>query len=371
MIMLIVSFSWTICKVFAHKVNLPMDIPKAHSFPLVDEYGAQIANEFQILRMHRTVKLHDLMAKKVSTVIEADHPLLSYSHHEISSTSYKYEILDISPLLITNDEIINVTYYSSHPSSGDWIAAYAPLDVDSLTTTVPVKYGWCDEDPDYISTGRGVLHFNMTNLRTSIGFVYYTNKLHYPVYANSSSSMVNFANINQPLRPRVVATGNTDILNLLWSSANSATPVLKWGATSGSYTNTVIAVTNTIPQSAMCGSPANSTGWRDLGLIHTASFNGMNAFASEKVYYIFGDSNTNDFSDEHILHVPPLPGQQPKDRPTRVILYDDLGRGSTDKTVSSSRQIYSRQLNSSLLCSTHGMNMGGRRSTQRWQWERK
>ncbi len=44
---------------------------------------------------------------------------------------------------------------------------------------------------------------------------------------------VSLANPNEPLRPRVVATGDVDVLNLLWSSKNSNKPVLKWGIVKG------------------------------------------------------------------------------------------------------------------------------------------
>jgi len=47
---------------------------------------------------------------------------------------------------------------------------------------------------------------------------------------------------------------------------------------------------------------------------------------------VFGDEHTNDFSEEFRFFVPPAAGQQPKNRGTRVILFDDLGRGSTDST---------------------------------------
>jgi hypothetical protein len=108
--------------------------------------------------------------------------------------------------------------------------------------------------------------------------------------------------------------------------------VLKWGSESGVYSHTVSATTSSIPFSAVCGSPSNTTGWFDLGLIHTAVFEGMTQFGGKQVFYIFGDESTSDFSREYKLFVAPLPGQQPPVRGTRVVLYDDLGRGSTDDT---------------------------------------
>ena len=68
------------------------------------------------------------------------------------------------------------------------------------------------------------------------------------------------------------------------------------------------------------------------------SFDGVDSFnlpllhfVTSKVFYSFGDEATNDFSAEFTLFVPPLAGTQPPNRPTTVILYDDMGRGSTGK----------------------------------------
>jgi len=275
-----------------------------HSFPEVDEFGKQIANEFQILRSENII---------------------------IATTTGTYEILSVSPNQIPNDGIVTVSYKSSNPDKGDWIGAYSPvIDPSELTSTSPVKYAWCDESVDYLTSGTGSLTFNMTNLRADIRFFYFSSGLSKAQLKTYSNTTVSFININEPLRPRLVATGDYDIFNLLWSSATSTAPVLKWGTASGIYDIVVTAETSAISKSELCGSPANSYGWRDQGLIHTAAFNGMRALASANIYYIFGDSDTNNFSKEYKFRVPPLPGTQPKDRPTTVILYDDMGRGSTD-----------------------------------------
>ena len=81
-----------------------------------------------------------------------------------ATSSYIYNITSVSPNVIRNDDVITVTYYSNHPKSGDWIGAYSPSTV-TLNATVPVKYGYCNEDTDYVNTGSGSLRFNMTNLR--------------------------------------------------------------------------------------------------------------------------------------------------------------------------------------------------------------
>lgn len=64
------------------------------------------------------------------------------------------------------------------------------------------------------------------------------------------------------------------MFSLLWSSATSTTPTVRWGTASGQLDRVVQATTKTISKSEVCGSPANTTGYRDLGLIHTAALSG-------------------------------------------------------------------------------------------------
>jgi hypothetical protein len=80
--------------------------------------------------------------------------------------------------------------------------------------------------------------------------------------------------------------------------------VAKWGVKPGVYTVSVKAHTASIAKSQMCGKPANSTGWRDLGLIHTALFEGMVALSGKPIYYLFGDSLTETYSEEIEFFVP-------------------------------------------------------------------
>lgn len=80
-----------------------------------------------------------------------------------------------------------------------------------------------------------------------------------------------------------VGTNDPDTFKLLWSSAVSTTPTLFWGTSSGSYQNTVTATTSRVTKSQMCGAPANSTGWRDLGLIHQALLTGETPSSSATI----------------------------------------------------------------------------------------
>lgn len=82
---------------------------------------------------------------------------------------------------------------------------------------------------------------------------------------------------------------------------------------------------SSVEKSSLCGAPANSSGWHDFGMIHTATFT-----ASGALYYIFGDDLTNDWSEEFKFTPPPAPGVLGVDRPARIALLADMGLGSSE-----------------------------------------
>jgi hypothetical protein len=246
----------------------------------------------------------------------------------------------VSPLLISNNDIVTVTFTSSSPSSSDWIGAYSPPDVNILEST-PVLYGCCtgscsgSPTNNYLTDNTASLNFNMTNLRAGIKFYYFTGGTDTPTMVASSNQIVNFENINQPLKNRVVATGNPNVYNLLWSSANATTPYMVWGTSSGHYQYNSSGTMSWINITSMCAAPANSTGFFDLGTINTASIVGIEDYNlyNTDIFYRFGDRELNLTSQEFKFHVPPKAGTQPPTRPTTVALFADLGVGVTDSSI--------------------------------------
>jgi len=55
-----------------------------------------------------------------------------------------WEITDVKPRKIWNDQMVTVSFRSSSPKHDDWIAAYSPPNAN-IKNTVPVKYGFCDD----------------------------------------------------------------------------------------------------------------------------------------------------------------------------------------------------------------------------------
>ncbi len=250
---------------------------------------------------------------------------------DIVATTNTYQINSVAPIWINNDDVVTVSFTSSHPRAWDWIGAYSPPDADIVNTS-PIKFGNCSSNTtmNYLETGFGALNFNLTNMRAGVKFYYFTGGFDQPVAVASSTQIVEFRNPNQPLRQRVVPTGDPNIYTLLWSSKNSTVPLVKWGTAKGSYSHIVSGITYTFTKDDMCGGVAKSTGWRDPGLIHAANLTGILNLDQTTIHYIFGDNATNDFSADVTFFVPPRAGLQPLTRPTTVAVFGDLGVGSTD-----------------------------------------
>lgn len=274
---------------------------------------------------------------------EMDHSFHSSSSRDqvklndvyVTATTYSYQIYNVNPLLIDNDDVVTVSFKTNHPQPWDWIGAYSPPDVD-IQNTSPIKFGNCSSNTtmNYLKTGFGALNFNLTNMRAGVKFYYFTGGFSNAVAVHNSSQIVEFRNPNQPLRQRIVPTGDPNIYTMLWSSNNSAQPTLKWGTIPGNYKYTVPAISYTFTKDDMCGGVAKTTGWRDPGMIHAANITGILSLNldSSTINYIFGDAATNDYSNEVYFHVPPRAGHQPPGRPTTVAVFGDLGVGSTDSS---------------------------------------
>jgi hypothetical protein len=179
----------------------------------------------------------------------------------ISSKADAYLISSVTPTRINSGDVVTVQYYTSSPGPGDFIAVYGPAaKADDISSATPLKWGFCDDSAGYSLSGVGSLMFNMTNVRTDIRFVYFSNGTDAPIFQNISTEVVTFVDLNQPLRPRVIPSGDPDVYWLLWSSYNSTSPVMKWGLVSQQYDETAYATTSSINRSDLCGAPANSTG---------------------------------------------------------------------------------------------------------------
>lgn len=86
-----------------------------------------------------------------------------------------------------------------------------------------------------------------------------------------------------------------------WTTADATTPVVMYGTTNGSLTRTVSATTKTYNASSMCGAPANSTGYIDPGMLHSAVLSNLSY--NTRYYYQYGDKVRSPVLPVHIVHI--------------------------------------------------------------------
>jgi hypothetical protein len=141
--------------------------------------------------------------------------------------------ISVFPTLIADDDYVYISFSAAQPSYKDWIAAYAPVPANDsmLSLTVPIKYAWCDWDPDYLTTGNGTLRFQLTAAyRSSVAFYYFTNQTFRPALVASAAEVVQFTAdaLMAPLLPRVMPTGDPAFpLRIMWGSLNATTPAVQ------------------------------------------------------------------------------------------------------------------------------------------------
>lgn len=200
----------------------------------------KIANEFQLINPATITKKNDKHSFSPSSSLPSSSEVdLEDAHNQHRVLPDTYSITTVTPTAIKNNDIVHISYTTNNAAEGDWIAAYSPATVD-INERVPVRFAMCDMDLQYLGTGSGTLRFNFTNLREDVKFVYYHNGTDYPVEGDTSSTTVSFIDPNEPLKARVVPTGDIDEFTVIWSTNNSANPTLKWGTTQGGpYTTTV------------------------------------------------------------------------------------------------------------------------------------
>jgi hypothetical protein len=240
----------------------------------------------------------------------------------------------VTPQLINDGDMVTITVTSANPTSSDWVAAYTPWPVQDLTTVMPTKYQWLDYDAGYMASGQSRLRFQLPNMRGAFGFVVFTGGLRRPVVGAIASDNVTFVDPNAPLRPRVVPTGNPDSVRVLWSSINASEPVVRWWPAGGSNASAAVvsATPKWLTRSMMCQAPATGIGWFDLGTHYEALVAGLLPYAGQRISYLYGDAARGVYGAPATLRIPTAPGDTVA--PTRIIAYQDMGRGSTDDAYS-------------------------------------
>jgi hypothetical protein len=247
-----------------------------------------------------------------------------FNYHLEKDPNTDHTIISVSPRVISPNDVVTVQFHTSEPSSSDWIALYSPADVN-ISTVAPIMFqccsGYCPFTPtkatnpvnDYLTTGKGSIAFNITNIREeTFKFYYFKDGVVNATLVASSDQIVRMKHIDLPFKIRVLPTDNPNIFQLLWSTTRKlSSPYVKWGLKTSSYHHITKATTSTLDKSLFCGSPANTFGFHDLGVINIAEFHGTEEYPllnNEEIYYVIGDALTGYQSKEYVFHLPPTAG---------------------------------------------------------------
>ena len=238
--------------------------------------------------------------------------------------------LTLNATSVDDGEYVHVAINNpAFKKSGDWLGLYA-ADADP-TTTAPLKWSYCVpySGASYATSGVGELTFQVYSIRAPLIFHLFSGGTSKAVLVASSVALP-LNDPDAPLHPRVLPGGAPGEFTIAWSTTAAVSNArLAWGTEGGVYPHTVPATLATVPKESLCGAPATTNGWLDLGTIASARF-APSVPAGTRVFYALVD-------DAHAATVrnfsfvpPPLPGPS---YPLRFNAFGDLGRGSWDDGV--------------------------------------
>ncbi|KAM3571335.1 hypothetical protein VYU27_006628 [Nannochloropsis oceanica] len=249
-------------------------------------------------------------------------------------------------------------------ASTDFIAAYAPADVD-LHATAPVKLKYLHEETSaslpaslYSSTGQGCVSFRLLNLRDAYSFAVMRGNVTSPLLL-ATSAAVGFKEPNEVTQVHLALTGNDGEMSVTWVTRDTRAPVVQWwaampdegggweggrasssrrqvkagdrkcravewrrqslkgakktepgdlAAASSSPLDRIehqaVASTTTYTRLDMCSPPAATIGFHDPGAIHSALMRGLEG--GRDYTYRVGDAELNVWSDCITFTAPPF-----------------------------------------------------------------
>ena len=210
----------------------------------------------------------------------------------------------------------------------DWVGLWSPSrleDLDNLALHAPVKYQYCTfGNAAYNVTGQAKLSFRMVNMRADYGVYLFSGSVYNPTLLAVADEAVTMADPDAPTKPRLTLHSPTSV-RLLWSSTKTEEPFVTYGPEGASRDSwaRVVAETNTYTKEDLCGPPANMTGWRDPGPIHSAVLDGLQPGTAYE--YAFGDRSH--LSIYYTFRAPPADGA-----PVNVVVLADHGQQTEDQS---------------------------------------
>ena len=238
----------------------------------------------------------------------------------------------LSQAAAADGDTITVSVVNPAFAHGDFIAQYL-ADADP-TTTVPLKWTYLEPYvPSYSVNGTGDVRFQVFNSRAPAVFYLAKGSTARPTIIATSPRLT--FDYSAPVRPRVLPGPAPGSYAIAWTTDAAAAPTaaLAWrvgGAPGAPMTHTTPATAAYVARSDLCGAPANTVGFMDLGAQVTAQLPQLaQAAAGQTVFYAVTDAAHT--SQEFSFAVPPLPGQGAY--PFTFAAFGDMGRGSFDDGI--------------------------------------
>ncbi|CAL5441493.1 unnamed protein product [Camellia sinensis] len=260
----------------------------------------------------------------------------------LSDTAYITAHPTVLGLKGEDTELVNVAIDYSDPSPNDWVGVFSPAKFNPANCqwhtkeeqpylcSAPIKYKYATAaSSGYTKTGKTIIHFQLINQRSDFSFALFSGGLSNPKLV-AISNPITFANPKAPLYPRIAQGKSWDVMTVTWTSGyniDEAVPLVEWGFKGGNQIRSP-AGTLRIHQSSMCGGPARTVGWRDMGFIHTSYLKDL--WPNTMYTYKMGHQLANgsiDWSKMYSFKSSPFIGQ---DSLQRVIIFGDMGKGERD-----------------------------------------
>ena len=194
----------------------------------------------------------------------------------------------------------------------------------------PAKFIMCSDMTGCLENGAGTFNFELINPYTDAKIVMFTNGTTSPVTL-ASTPPIAFSDSNVPLRGKITRMADPTLMRVVWNSPhNDDNPTVRWGYSSGVYTNEAYAESYTYTREDLCGDPATSIGYFSPFYWNYAIIANLTPGSPDIVYYIYG-SEANGWSAEGSFRAPPAPG--PNTEPIHIIGLADMGMTELDNTT--------------------------------------
>ncbi|XP_030937446.1 probable inactive purple acid phosphatase 27 [Quercus lobata] len=296
-----------------------------------------------------TIVLFCLSLVSAHRVHEYDkHPLSKFNVYKTTLGFRDSVIITATPLILgskgEDTAWVTVDLVNPDPSDDDWVAVYSPANFNSSTCSVendefqspylctsPIKYKYANfSNANYNQTGNNTLKFQLINQRADFSFALFSGGLSNPVLV-AVSNAITFSNPKAPLYARLAHGKLWNEMTVTWTSGYSideAVPFVEWGLKGEETRTRSPAGTLTVEQNSMCGAPARTVGWHDLGFTHTSFLTNLwpNTVYSYRMGHILSNGSYV-WGKNYTFKSSPYPGQ---DSLQRVIIFGDMGKGERD-----------------------------------------